>query len=188
MKVNTLENYFSSRIDSGLGNIDDTVEDMIRDANLIAIGKMITPKIELAFTSINESCGSDATSFMASSERGENIEKSASFENVSGRNNTSHKLKTNDKTPNKNLDEISEFLVLDTVLDRQPHTQHMVTRQRVPTSQFPEILTRQNSTHENNHYTNIITCRHKYHKTIINQRLNIHQDIKLQTQTTPSHV
>ena len=74
VNVNTFENCFTKKIDRETGNIDDTVEDMIRDAILIAIDKTITPKIELAITSINASSGRDATSGMANSERGEHMD------------------------------------------------------------------------------------------------------------------
>ena len=115
-----------------MGNISDTVEDRIQNAIFTAIDNIITPKIELALRSINASPGQDATSVMASSERGEHIRITAPFENVSERNNTLHVLNTNDETRNKIPDEVSELFVQDTHVDRQPHTHH-----RYPLPAFP---------------------------------------------------
>ena len=86
--------------------------------------KLVTPKIELAIWLINASSGRDATSVMASSERGENIGITAPFENVSERNITLHVLNTKDETRNKTPDKVSEFMVPDTHFDRQSHTHH----------------------------------------------------------------
>ena len=107
-----------------MGNIVDTVEDKIQNAILTAIDSNITPRIELAIKSINASSGRDATSVIANSERGEHIEISAPFENVSGRNNTLHEFNTNDQTRNGIPDEVIELSVPETNFDRQPHTHH----------------------------------------------------------------
>ena len=100
---------------------------------MTAEDSIITPKIELATRLKNESSGRDATSVIASSERGENIEITAFFENVSETKNTLHVLYTND-------DEIPDE-VPGTHFDRKPHTLIMVTGQRTQTDQVPELLT-----------------------------------------------
>ena len=55
---------------------------------------------------------------MASSERGEHIRINAPFENVAEKNNKLHVPNTNDETRNKIPDEVSEWSVPDTHLDR----------------------------------------------------------------------
>ena len=70
-KLKTLEKCFNEKIDKEMGNIVDTVEDRIQNALLTAIDSIFILKIELAFRSMNASSGRDATSVMASSERGE---------------------------------------------------------------------------------------------------------------------
>ena len=69
-----------------MSNIVDTVEDRIQNAILTTIDNIVTPKIELAISSINASSGRDATSVSASSERREHVGIKASFENASGNN------------------------------------------------------------------------------------------------------
>ena len=62
MSVKTLERCFNERIDREISKIVDTVEDRIQNAILTAIDNIVTPKIELAISSINASSGRDATS------------------------------------------------------------------------------------------------------------------------------
>ena len=82
VKLRTLERRFIERIDMEMGNIVDTVEDRIQKSSLTAIDSIITPIIELAIRSINASSGRDATSVMATSERGgDHIGITAPFEN-----------------------------------------------------------------------------------------------------------
>ena len=66
----------------------------------------------------------DATSDTANLERGERIGITASFENVSEKNNTSRVLNSNDETRGNFPDELSELLVSGTHFDRQLHTHH----------------------------------------------------------------
>ena len=134
--VKTLQKHFNERIDGEIGIIVCTVENRIQNAYLTAEDSIITPKIELATRLKNESSGRDATSVIASSERGENIEITAFFENVSETKNTLHVLYTNDDTRNEIPDEVP-----DTHFDRKPHTLIMVTGQRTQRDQVPELLT-----------------------------------------------
>ena len=96
VNVKTLERRFNERIDKEMGNIVDNINDRIQNAILTAIDSVITPKIELAVRSINASSGQDATNVTANSELGEHIGITASFENVSERNNIVHVVNTND--------------------------------------------------------------------------------------------
>ena len=130
LNVKTLERCFNERIDRKMGNILDTVENRIQKANLTAYGSIFTPKLGLAFSSIDASSGQDATSFMTNSEGGEHIGITAPFGNLSDRNNTRHVFITNDETQNIFLDEVSEKSVPGTNFDRQLHTDRMVTGQR----------------------------------------------------------
>ena len=66
-----------------MGNIVGTVEGGIQEANLTAIDKNITPRVELLVRPINASSGRDAISVTANSRRAECIATTASFENVS---------------------------------------------------------------------------------------------------------
>ena len=109
LNVKTLEISFNESIDRELGKIFDTVEDRIQKAFLTAIDINITPKIELAISSINASSRRNATSVMASSERWKNTVITAPLENVSERNNTLHVLNIKDETRNKIPDEVSEL-------------------------------------------------------------------------------
>ena len=56
-----------------MGNIVDTVEDRIHNANLTATDSFICPKNESIIRSLIECSGQDATSVMASADRGEHI-------------------------------------------------------------------------------------------------------------------
>ena len=124
-----------------LGNIADTIADRIQNAILTMINCKITPKIELAVKSINASSRQDATSSMASSERGEHMGITTLFENQPERNNTLRVLNTNDETSEKIRAEVSETWVSEKHFDRQSHTHNKVTGQRARTNQIPEILT-----------------------------------------------
>ena len=54
-----------------MGNIVDTVKDRTQNAILTAIDNIITPRIELAFSSINASTGRDVANVTAKWEREE---------------------------------------------------------------------------------------------------------------------
>ena len=73
VKMKKLERCVNEGIDRKMGNIVDTVENRIQNANLSAIDSIITPKIKLAITSINVSSGREATGVIANSERREHI-------------------------------------------------------------------------------------------------------------------
>ena len=124
MSVKTLERCFNERIDRGMSNIVDTVENRIQTATLTAIDNIVTPKIELAIRSINASSGRDVTSVSANSERREHIGINASFENASRNDDTLGVSNENDETRHNIPDEVSELLVPETHFDRQPHTHH----------------------------------------------------------------
>ena len=100
-----------------------TIEDRIRNAISPAIDNIVTPRIELAVRSLNASSVRDATSTTANSERGELIGITASFENVSGKNNTLTALSVNDKTTRGNIPgEVSVLWVPKTHFERQSYT------------------------------------------------------------------
>ena len=124
MNVKTFERCFNERIDRGMGNIVDTVEDRIQNAISTAIDNIVAPKIELATRSKNASSGRDVTSVTANSERGEHVGINASFENASGNNNILHVSNVNDETRQKIPEEVSELSVPEKHFDRQPHTHH----------------------------------------------------------------
>ena len=123
INVKTLERCFNERIDRGMSNIVDTVEDRIQNAILTAIENIVAPKIELAIRSINASSGRDVTSVTANSERGERVGINASFENAS-ESNILRVSNVNDETRQIIPDEVSELSVPETRFDRQPHTHH----------------------------------------------------------------
>ena len=125
LNVKTLERCFNERIDREMGNIVDTVEDRIQNAILIAIDNIVTPKIELAFRSINASSGRDVASASGNSERREYEGINASFENASANNRTLGMTNTNDETRHDFHDGVSELPVLETQFDRQLPTHHM---------------------------------------------------------------
>ena len=81
-----------------MGSFVDKVEDRIQNAILTAIDNNITPRIELVVGLMNASSGRDATSVTAISKREEHTGITASFENVSARNNTFLVLNVNDET------------------------------------------------------------------------------------------
>ena len=120
VNVKICEKCFNKKIDREMGNIVDTVEDKI----LTAIDCIITPKIELTPRSINASFGRDATSVIASSQRGEHIKMIGRLENISERSNTLHVLNINDETRNRIQDKVIELSVPDTHFDRQPQPHH----------------------------------------------------------------
>ena len=128
-------------IDRELGTFVETVEDRIQNAILSAIDSIITPIFELAIRSTNASSEGDASSFIASLERGEHQGTTAPLEDVSERNNKLHVSKINDEARNKIPDVVSELSVPDTQCDRQLQTHHMVTRQTTQTNPIPKILT-----------------------------------------------
>ena len=57
VNVKTLERCFNEKLDREMANIIDTVEDRIQNAILTALHSIITPKIELAIRSIDQSHG-----------------------------------------------------------------------------------------------------------------------------------
>ena len=114
---------FNERIDRGMSNIVDTVEDRIQNANLTAIENIVAPKIELAIRSINATSGGDVTSVTTNSERGERVGINASFENAS-ESNILRVSNVNDETRQIIPDGVSELSVPETRFDRQPHTHH----------------------------------------------------------------
>ena len=124
-----------------MGKLVDTVESRIQKAILTAIGSIITPKIELAYKSINSSTRRDEINVMAISERGEHTGITAPLEIVSERNKTLHLSKVKGETRYKILDEVSELSLPYTHFDRQPHTHHMVTGQKAQANQIPELFT-----------------------------------------------
>ena len=125
VNVQTLQGCFNESNDRELSNMVDIVKDRIQNAISTAIDNIITnPRIELAARSINASCGRNATSVTANSERGERIWITASFENVSQRNNTLHVLNTIEDTRKIIPDEVIELSVPCTHFERQPHTHH----------------------------------------------------------------
>ena len=117
----------NERIDREMGNIDDTVEDKIQNASLTAIDNIVTPRIVLAVRSLYASSGRDASSITKNSECGESIEVTASFKNVSERNNTFHELNTNDETRGNIPDKLSDLSVPRTHFDWQSHTHHTIS-------------------------------------------------------------
>ena len=124
VNVKTFERCFNERIDRGMGNIVDTVEDRIQNAISTAIDNIVAPKIELATRSKNASSGRDVTSVTANSERGEHVGINTSFENASGNNNILHVSNADDETRQNFPDEVSELSVPETRFDRQVHAHH----------------------------------------------------------------
>ena len=144
MSVNTLERCFNERIDRGMDNIVDTVEDKIQNAILTAIDNTIAPKIELAIRSINASSGQEATSVSVNSERKEDVGINAFFENASENNNKLNTTNENDETRQSIHDEISELSVPGTRFDRLTQTHHR--NKETDFEPKPRELTSQQST------------------------------------------
>ena len=119
VNVQTLEKCFNKRIDRKMGNIVDTVEDRIQNAYLTAIENIVTPRIELAFRSINAASGVDGASFKFKTWGTFRI--TASFENVSERNDIFHEFNANDDSRGNIPNEVIEFLVPRTHFEQQ-HT------------------------------------------------------------------
>ena len=88
VNVQRLERCFNEKNDKGMGNIVDTVEDKNKKPIWTASVIIITLRIELAVRSLNASSARDAASITANSKREICIGITASFENLSERNNT----------------------------------------------------------------------------------------------------
>ena len=101
----------ADKIGEEMGNIVDTVEDRIQNSFLTAIDDIIIPRIELAVGSINAFSGQDTASVTAKLERGKYIGITASFENISERNKTFHKINSDEETGGNIPDEADEFPV-----------------------------------------------------------------------------
>ena len=129
VNAKTLERCFNEKIGRRMDNVVDTATDRIQNAILTAIASINTPKIELAFISINASSGRDATSVTANSKVGEYISFTATFENVSERNITLPVFKTNDETRINIPDDVKGLSVPGTHFYRQPHTHQSSTRE-----------------------------------------------------------
>ena len=140
VNVKTLERCFNERIDREMSNIVDTVEDRIQNAILIAIDKIVAPKIELAIRSLNASSGRDTTSVAANSECKEHAGINASFEIASENNNIPKVLNGNDETRNNILDKANELAVSAIRFDLQTHSYHLVAGQIAQTNQIPSLL------------------------------------------------
>ena len=131
MNVKILERCFKGRIDREMSKIVDTVEDRTQNAILTAIDNIVAPKIELPIRSINASSGRDATSVSANSERREHAGVNTSFGNASGNNNTLGVSNVNNEARHNIPDEVSELSVPETHLDRQAHTHHSNSCERL---------------------------------------------------------
>ena len=90
-----------------MGNIDQTVEDMIQNKILVAVEIIGAPRIELAVKSF----GQEATSVTAKTEREGDSGITASFGNLTGRNNTLRDLNANDETRGKVQSQVSKLSV-----------------------------------------------------------------------------
>ena len=124
VNLQTSERCFNESIDRELVNLVDTVEDTIQNAILTAMDIIIIPRVELALRPMNVSFRQNAAIVMGSSEREEHKVISASFENVSERNNTLYELSTNDESRRNVPGEVIELSVPWTHFDRQSHTHH----------------------------------------------------------------
>ena len=99
-----------------MSNFVDTVEDRIHNSILATIDNIITPRIELAVSSINASSGRDAASGTANSERGERVGTTDTFENISEKSNTFHELSANNETRRNVRDEVSDLSFQEHIL------------------------------------------------------------------------
>ena len=106
VNAQTLEKSLKDRVDREMDNIVDTVADRIQNKSLAANDIIITPRIHFAIRSINAYSGRDTGSVTASSERGQHIENTASFENVSDRINTFNELNAIDETRRNISDDV----------------------------------------------------------------------------------
>ena len=154
-----------------MGNIVDTVESGIQNAILTANDSLITPKIEIAVRSINYSSRQDATSVTANSERGERVGITASFENVSEKNNTQHVLNMNDGTRNNIPDEVNEFSVPGTHFDRQPHTHHRRTVSHLLniTAEYRLAINLEKVVHKSSFANDTFTFEYLFHQNLLPQ-------------------
>ena len=109
-----------------MGIVVETVEHKIQNAILTAID-VFTPMIQLAVRAIIPCSGRDATSDSANSVRGEHIGITASFENVSEKNNEFHELNANGETRGNIPDDLGDILVSRTHFDQKSHT-HRISR------------------------------------------------------------
>ena len=107
-----------------MGNKVDNVKNRFQNAILMAPDSFVTLKLELAFGSRKASSGGDKNSVPANSERGERIENTVVFQNVSEENNTLHVLNMNEEARNSLLEEVSESSVPGIQFHRQQHTHH----------------------------------------------------------------
>ena len=103
-----------------MDNINDTVGDGVQNSILTANKSIILLEIDLDFGSKNASSRRDAASNIVGPERGQLLGVTVFFENVSKRNITLPKLKTNFETENKFPDKVGELS--DTHFDRQAQT------------------------------------------------------------------
>ena len=89
--MKTLERCFNDCINTERGNIVETFEVRIQNANLTAIDTDFIPKSELIVRSINTFLGQNGTGVTTISERGERARNSASSQNVLfGQKNLEH--------------------------------------------------------------------------------------------------
>ena len=131
VNVRTLEWCFNEKIDREWVKIVDTVEVRIQNAISTVIDNFITRRTELAVTSINASSGQDAACVTVNSERRERTGITASFENMSERNNTFHEVNANDETMGNIPDEVSELSVSRSHFDRQSRTHHDIDKMMI---------------------------------------------------------
>ena len=108
-----------------MGNIVDTVGDMIQNAILTVSDNITTPRNELAVRSKIESIGQNATSVAANWKHEERMRTTAPFENVTEGKNILHDLSVNVETRRNFPDEINELSVPH--FEAQSQTHHMLT-------------------------------------------------------------
>ena len=129
VNVQTLERCFNEKTnkESEIGNLVNTVEDRIQNAFSTAIDNINFPGIEIAVRLKNASSGRDTTSVTAKSERREPVGNTASFENVSEKNNTLCIVNTNDETQGNIPDNVGELSFPRTYFGQQSHTHYSHT-------------------------------------------------------------